>query len=102
MKTVSAHTSVVLLVMSLIMMMADGSFINKAFSGHHPDSYTECSDVSGHVEYSHSACFEDDVIVNHLKVRMDNIPVSIEPVTSLQFSVLCNFTSGIWQPPKFS
>jgi hypothetical protein len=93
---------ILFLAVCLIVILADGSFIDQAFSPYHFDFQKECSDFSKHYEYSHSVCFEDDIIVIPSKVKSTNVPDFIEHLPDLTIHIKNNYITKIWQPPKFS
>jgi hypothetical protein len=102
MKKSIKHFYILFLGICLTLILADGSFIDKAFSPFHFDFHKECSDFSKHFEYSHSVCFEDDIVVIPSRVKSNKVSGFIEPLPDISASLKSSFITYIWQPPKFS
>jgi hypothetical protein len=86
----------------LTIILADGSFIDHAFVYQYSGFHQECSDVSNHLENSCSVCFEDDIFINHSKIKSNIFLSIIEPLAGLMIIFENDNFTSIWQPPKFS
>jgi hypothetical protein len=101
MKKAIEQTCFLFLAVSLMIILVDGSSIDHAFYPDHASFSKECSDVSNHFENSCSICCEDDIFVNHSKVKSKICLSIIDPLSGLMIVINNNHFASIWQPPKF-
>jgi len=102
MKNSVKQTYILFIVFSLTLILTGGSFIDNTLSKHNPGFHKECSDFSKHFEYYHFVCFEDDIMINHSKIKTDTLQGIVESLPDLIISLRNNHITCIWQPPKFS
>jgi len=86
---------------SLMIILAYFSFGNDTFNHVCLDSPIECSDLSNQFEYSQPDCFEDDSFTNDSKSKLNDDHVCVQLIPAFNDMFQNNYTSFIWQPPKF-
>jgi hypothetical protein len=100
MKNALKHISFLLFALSLILILADSNFIGEAFSQHHIDSETACSDFTSQGDNSNSVCFEDILFMSDSKVILSNFSNHVLLFITSKSNFLHSFSTSIWQPPK--
>lgn len=93
--------SLVFLLLSFTLVLADSSFFS------HSDSQitktcNTCPDISDHFEHNHSHGAEDNVIISNTKSKTTHVLFQVDLISTTDINLKSNFISNIWQPPKLS
>lgn len=92
----------IFLTLSFILILADCGFMSDVYSPYNFSLHRECTDISNHVEHSHSHFFHINIIIIDSKQKPNKLPGEIERIPLLRFNFKNLIFSNIWQPPRFS
>ena len=92
---------IILLVITLFLHWSDNCFTHILISDNQIEACCGSSDFSNHC-CSHSISYEDDNLINCPKMKSGNFSVKVQIIPFYTWNCNNNFTSNIWQPPKFS
>lgn len=90
------------LIFSFILILADCGFMSDVYSPFNFRLHRECTDISNHVEHSHSHYFQINFIITESKPNSNKSGDEIERIPILKFNFKNLIFSNIWQPPNFS
>jgi hypothetical protein len=90
------------LTLSLTLVLADCNFIGTSFSQNDMGSHVGCSDISNHVEHSHTHGFEEISLLNYSKIKAGKYLNGIYFIPTINITIKNHYISSIWQPPKLA
>lgn len=90
------------LTLSFILILAECGFLSDVYSPYNFSLHRECTDISNHVEHSHSHCFQIIFIITDSKPNSNKSLDEIERIPTVSFNFKNLIFSNIWQPPNFS
>lgn len=91
----------IFIVLSLSFILGVCNFVDGTIFHYHINDQRACSDITNHVENSQTYSISDDFIANDSKIKSDKQFGCIRIIPLVNFQLKSNYTTIIWQPPKF-
>jgi hypothetical protein len=102
MKKTIKQTYFLIIALSLTVILADGGFITNVFFHNQAIACDGCTDFSDNIHFVHSDHCENVFLLNDSKAKSNKIPALNDIFPILTTNPENNFTTDVWQPPKFS
>ena len=102
MKKSIKQTYLLIIALSLTVILADGGFIETVFFHNQVIACNGCTDFSDNIDFVHTDHCEDVFLLNDSKAKSNKILVRDDLFPTLTTNPENNFTTDVWQPPKFS
>jgi hypothetical protein len=102
MKKAIKHLYFIYTALSLSLIATDYKMFSSIFPSDYYNSPIECADMAKHSGSFHSDSPEHEVCTNELHDKFINLHMGVKIISLSDVSYKNDFTSSIWQPPKFS
>jgi hypothetical protein len=102
MKKAIKHLYLIYAALSLSLIVTDYKMFISLFPSDYYSSPIECTDMAKHSGSFHSDSPEHEVYTNELHDKFINLHAGVKIISLSDVCYNSDFTSNIWQPPKFS